>query len=580
MSSGAGWVVTSIERTAYPRFKRLITDTVVNFVRRALDLPEGTMPGAMNRTAERQRTAVRQRTGLSYDKARARKIAEAVMRGEAVSKNRPADLINIALEKVVEAGLELPGFTTLDALAAKVRTELNASICMGIYDQLSEAHRERLLALLSEKDESGTTKYNRLKRSAKAPTWSHFRAQAEHLGWVDGLGETVVWLTGVASGKITDFAGEADAADAPGLRDYNLVKRLALMVCLVHKARMRARDDLTTMFCKRVALQVKRAKAELESIREQQQAIEILSAVGELDQDTKADSVAARLGEGLGPALHTMVQALCVQAGALGVPAGAVDYFGGFAGQYEQIEKVAAHHGNYWEVLLYGHLLKDRSTMYDLTSRLELRATSEDSRVLDALAHARRYKTSRDYIPERHEDGRPVDISFATLNWQKAVRDKNRPDVFVRKHFEAKLGDYLVEVGLAAPGDETPYDAVAFRRQLEDKLTAAAAAADAGYPDNEGLVIDSETGIPSLKAYRWTSPRRGATAPRSPRTAPAWTPTSTICCLRPLCGTASRAASPTTTSPTPTSRCSRTSSRVGCGRPSTSSRACSRTPPS
>lgn len=81
-----------------------------------------------------------------------------------------------------------------------------------------------------------------------------------------------MWLSGVASGKITDFAGEPDAADAPGLRDYNLVKRLALLVCLVHKARMRARDDLTTMFCKRIALQVKRAKAELESIREQQQA--------------------------------------------------------------------------------------------------------------------------------------------------------------------------------------------------------------------------------------------------------------------------------------------------------------------
>lgn len=29
---------------------------------------------------------------------------------------------------------------------------------MGIYDQLSEAHRERLLTLLSEKDTSGTTK--------------------------------------------------------------------------------------------------------------------------------------------------------------------------------------------------------------------------------------------------------------------------------------------------------------------------------------------------------------------------------------------------------------------------------------
>ncbi|MET7711403.1 DUF4158 domain-containing protein [Streptomyces sp. NPDC005407] len=136
-----GWVVTSIERTAYPPFKRLITahelhlffapsrdevewaaaradcdehllaqllalkpyqrmgcfpkldeipDKVVDFVRRAVDLPEGTVPRAVNRTAERQRTAVRQRTGLSYDKAKARKIAEAVMRSEAGRDRAPA----------------------------------------------------------------------------------------------------------------------------------------------------------------------------------------------------------------------------------------------------------------------------------------------------------------------------------------------------------------------------------------------------------------------------------------------------------------------------------------------------------
>ncbi len=65
--------------------------------------------------------------------------------------------------------------------------------------------------------------------------------------------------------------------------------------------------------------------------------------------------------------------------------------------------------------------------MYDLTSRLELTSTWEDNRGLDALAHARRHKHLRDYNPERHEGGRPVDISFATLNWQKAIRDKNRP---------------------------------------------------------------------------------------------------------------------------------------------------------
>ncbi|WP_432190494.1 hypothetical protein [Streptomyces sp. Tue6028] len=179
-------------------------------------------------------------------------------------------------------------------------------------------------------------------------------------------------------------------------------------------------------------------------------------------------------------------------------------------------------------------------------SRLELTATSEDSRVLDALAHARAHKHLRDYLPERHADGRLVDISFTTLNWRKAVRDKNRPGVFVRKHFEAmvftalakelrtgdvavagseefadwseqllpwedveaKLGDYLVEVGLAEPGEAVAYGAVAFRQQLENKLSAAA-----GYPDSEGLVIDPETGIPSLNAHRY----RGGSGPRRRR---------------------------------------------------------------
>ncbi|MFH9980894.1 hypothetical protein ACH4ND_16870 [Streptomyces sp. NPDC017179] len=66
----------------FPRLDE-IPETVVDFVRRAVDLQEGTVPKVTNRTAERQGTAVRQRTGLAYDKARARKIAEVVMRRRA-----------------------------------------------------------------------------------------------------------------------------------------------------------------------------------------------------------------------------------------------------------------------------------------------------------------------------------------------------------------------------------------------------------------------------------------------------------------------------------------------------------------
>src|SRR5699024_11857763 len=50
-------------------------------------------------------------------------------------------------------------------------------------------------------------------------------------------------------------------------------KRLGLVACLVHTARMRARDDLAEMLCKRVAANTKKAKAELEEIRERQRVV-------------------------------------------------------------------------------------------------------------------------------------------------------------------------------------------------------------------------------------------------------------------------------------------------------------------
>ncbi|MFD3415893.1 DUF4158 domain-containing protein [Streptomyces cyaneofuscatus] len=232
--------MTSIERTAYPRFKRLITahelhlffaptreeaawaaermdsdghqlalllalksyqrmgrfpkpdeypEMVVDFVRRTVELPEGTLPShATGRTAERQRTEVRQRVGTKYQQTWARQIAEAAIRKEAVAKNRPADLINIALEKVMAAGLELPAFSTFDTMTSTIRAEVNASICRGIHDRMSAAQRAGLLRLPDERDSDGTTPYNRLKQTAQAPTWSHFKRLFTLLEWLDELG--------------------------------------------------------------------------------------------------------------------------------------------------------------------------------------------------------------------------------------------------------------------------------------------------------------------------------------------------------------------------------------------------------
>jgi len=65
--------------------------------------------------------------------------------------------------------------------------------------------------------------------------------------------------------------------------------------------------------------------------------------------------------------------------------------------------------------------------------------------------------------------------------------------------YAGKLPGYLAEVGLAGNLEQAQrYDGTVFRGQLLDMLKNTAASADAGYPANEDLQIDPETGVPSL----------------------------------------------------------------------------------
>jgi len=136
----------------------------------------------------------------------------------------------------------------------------------------------------------------------------------------------------------------------------------------------------------RTVSKVKKAREELEAVRRQQQEM-----VERLVGNYRA--VLERIDPD-GPAT-AQEQAALEQARA------AVKRFGGFEAQYEQIERVSAHHGDNWEVLLHGHLKADRPVMFDLAGVIELTATSEDASVLHALAHAKAHRApTRDYIPD------------------------------------------------------------------------------------------------------------------------------------------------------------------------------------
>ena len=75
---------------------------------------------------------MRKRQGATRDPRRARALAAAAIREAAQVRNHPPDLINVALERIIEASLELPAYSTLDDMATTIRAEVNEAIFAGI----------------------------------------------------------------------------------------------------------------------------------------------------------------------------------------------------------------------------------------------------------------------------------------------------------------------------------------------------------------------------------------------------------------------------------------------------------------
>lgn len=465
--------VTSIERTAYPRFKRQLSarelhvfftpqpdevawargaagsdehvlalvvwlkcfgrlgyfpalDTVpaavVDHVRRDLGLAaQTTARHTSARTAERHWDLVRRRAGVVRDPGGARKVAAEAIHDAAFARNHPPDLINIALERLVEGSFELPAFSTLDKMASRIRSEVNGEIFAGIADRAGLAGVARLEALLDPAGPGGKTGFDRLKRSAPRPSWTNFRKQLDHLRWADGLGDAAGWVEGVAASKLTDFAGEAEVADAAVMRDYGDAKRIALLAALVAAAQGKARDDVAEMFCRRVATLTKRARTELETLKEAHRVVTerlIASYRAVLERIDPDGPAGAQHQAALEAARKAVLDA------------------GGFAGQYADIDRVSAHHGDNHAPLVARHFRNDRAAMLSMIGALDLQATSADRSVLAALDFVREHAAlTRDHVsdqvPAAAGSGRPVtrvlDTSFASEDWRRAIRDRRHP---------------------------------------------------------------------------------------------------------------------------------------------------------
>ncbi|MEV4128641.1 DUF4158 domain-containing protein [Nocardia sp. NPDC049707] len=349
-----------------------VPDAVVSYVRSMLGVADSVVAGhESERTLWRHREFVRTRLGVVYEPARVRAVAEKAIRAAALTKDNPADLINVALEELVRQSCELPGYTTLDSMTTSIRAEVNSGFFATVANRIPITDRARMARLLLVDPVARRSEFDRLKTPAKAASLGKFRQRLDHLAALDSLGATEVWLEGVPLGKVGHFAGEARVTDVADLRKYSEDKRLTLLVSMIHVLRTEARDEVCDMFCKRISAIHKRGRERLDELREQHRAEserllgvfgDVLGAarevVGPADVPDDGDGVPVASGAGVFErAGQLMLQVL--------------DAGGGVERLSTAHEAVAAHHDNNYLPLLERFYRSHRKSLFTLVDSIE-----------------------------------------------------------------------------------------------------------------------------------------------------------------------------------------------------------------
>lgn len=550
--------MASIERTAYPRFKRYFTSkelreiytptpaeiafglsttqgkvhflnlmillkafqklgyfpkftdipkSLVNHIRFTLGLPEDISVGyEQSRTMYRHRTAIREYLKVTHFNQSARHLAVTTVYKSASVMDNPADLINVAIDELIHQRYELPGFNTLDRLVRRVRNLVNQKLFSLVLSQLNQEYIQRLDNLLDSHPVQRRSPYNDLKQLPKRPTRNHLNDLLTHLIWLDSLGEVKPYLDSLTSAKIQHFAAEAKALDAAELKEIGQNKRITLLLCLIYSAQVQARDNLVSMFLKRMRTIHNKSKEELERLRQKhlettEKLVGVLTNVLQVFVDEPTDTQ------------------VIAQVQNIFTPAGGAQQL------LNECEAVNAYSGNNYLPLIWRFYKSHRSVFFRLISALKFSSTSQDETLIKALdflllnAHRR-----GEWLPAT------IDLSFASAQWQRLILGRQeQPTRMIRRHFEVCVFSYLAaelrsgDVCVLGSADYADYreqllswsecqplvseycqnlgfsnTAIGFVEQLKSWLIDTATSVDAGYPDNRTVVIN-ELGEPVLK---------------------------------------------------------------------------------
>lgn len=481
--------------------------TIMRRIREVMRLSGFIRPETLEpRTLYRYHAVIRQWLGISPFQEHGLHISTGAMASAAQVMDNPADLINAAIEQLIKDKVELPAFSTLDRMARRIRALINRRLFALVQSRLSDEQARQLDALLEVADGRRQSPLQLIKQSPKRSSLKQFQRLIDHIGHLASLVGDVQLLEEVPETKIKHFAAEAKALDASELRDFAAPKRHMLLLCLIYRARIRARDDLAVMYIKRINNLHRSGKDELERMRARhrektESIVATMSDVIDVLDRHSSDSEAGR-----------EIRELLSRRG-------------GVEALQDDCAAINAYSGDNFYPLIWRFYKSHRATIFRMVRLLDLSSTSEDQTLMEAISLVLEHENRRgDWIDA------DVDLSFANERWRRVVLHRGEDGFRLhRRHFEicvfSCLANELKSGDVAIQGSEEyadyreqllsweecelrladycaqldlPAEPGAFVARLRAELSDKADEIDRAYPENNQVEIDAD-GAPVLR---------------------------------------------------------------------------------
>lgn len=376
-----------------------------------------------NIASYRYRRIIREFSGYIPWNLESEELAKEKIKEAAYTMSAPSDLINVAIEALSNNKYELPSFRKLDDLATSIREQVHQEIYTGTAAVLSKQECFLLDSLLIVEKQTNQSGFGKIKSSPGKNSLKQMRLWSNRLNWLDSIMTPSKYISKISHTKIRQFASQARQLELGDIKDIsNSNKRYTLLLCFLHESQIKTRDELTTMFLKRIRLTHNQAKEQLKSLKEEsrkweEQIVVAFNEVVNCAVAQKKDTVFAKQVRSI----------LELQGGAQQLS--------------EKYKSIAAYHNNNHLPLLWGKHKAHRKAIFKLLGLMEIRSSSQDDTLLDSFSFIKEHKDSKkEFLPL------DLDVNFLSKRWKTLVTTRvNASKILKRRELEICILSHMAD---------------------------------------------------------------------------------------------------------------------------------------